>query len=228
MVVSDPLVLARAVSKGYQRGSERVHALRSVTFQVWPGELVAVTGPSGAGKTTLLNLVGGLDQPTSGELRVAGCDLERASEAQRTRLRRAAIGFVFQDFGLVPALSALENVTLPLAFARRLAEASEARALLERVGLGPRLRHRPAELSGGERQRVGIARALVTRPRLLLADEPTGNLDTQAGEQVFRLMRELCREEGLTVILSTHNQALAEQVDRRLRLEDGRLSEETR
>src|SRR5262249_11546637 len=162
-----------------------VHALRGAGFQVAEGELIAVVGPSGSGKSTLLNVLGGLDTATSGELRVAGCDLTRAGEAERTRLRRQAIGFVFQDFALMPALNVVETVILPLAFARRLDAAEEARALLDRVGLGHRLNHRPAELSGGEMQRVGIARALATRPRLLLADEPTGNLDTRSGEQVL-------------------------------------------
>lgn len=225
-MAAEPIVLARELRKEYRRGSETVHALRAASFHVAEGELVAVVGPSGSGKTTLLNLLGGLDTATGGELRVAGCNLARASEAERTRLRREAIGFVFQDFALIPALSVLENVTLPLAFARRLEASEEARALVERVGLGHRMAHRPAELSGGEMQRAGIARALATRPRLLLADEPTGNLDTRSGEQVLELARELCREEGLTVFLSTHNMELARQADRRLCLEDGTLTEE--
>jgi putative ABC transport system ATP-binding protein len=202
-----------------------VEALRSVSFEVEAGEMVAVVGPSGSGKTTLLNLLGGLDVPTAGQLQVAGHPLELLGEGERTRLRRSLIGFVFQDFGLLPALSALDNVVLPLAFARRLDAAKEAQALLARVGLEKRAQHRPGELSGGEMQRVAIARALIARPRLLLADEPTGNLDARAGEQIFALLRELAREDGLTVVLSTHNTALAARADRRLILEDGCLAD---
>jgi putative ABC transport system ATP-binding protein len=213
------------VSKEYVRGSERVRALKPATFSIRRGEIAAIVGPSGAGKTTLLNLIGAIDAATSGSIRVAGTELAGLSEARRTDLRRARIGFIFQDFGLVPGLTALENVTLPLAFARRLGWSDDAPRLLKRVGLHDRMSHQPRELSGGEMQRVAIARALITRPELLLADEPTGNLDAAAGEQVFSLLWELSDHEGLTVVVSTHNPALAAGASRRLRLEDGCLVE---
>jgi ABC-type lipoprotein export system ATPase subunit len=227
--VSDrAVIIARDLRKEYTRGSETVAALRSATFSVARGEVVAVVGRSGSGKTTLLKLLGALDVPTSGELEVAGQAVTGMSEVDRTRLRRSTIGFVFQDFALLPALSALDNVVLPLAFRRQLKLAQQAAALLERVGLGHRLHHRPSELSGGEMQRVAIARALVSRPALVLADEPTGNLDTPTGEQIFNILRELADSDGVAVVLSTHSPLLAQRADRCLELEDGCLIDRAR
>lgn len=223
--MSDSLVVeARNVSKIYRRGAEYIRAIDDISFQIGDGESVAVVGPSGSGKTTLLQLVGGMDAPTSGELRVAGQDMTRMGDPALTRLRRAQIGFVFQHFGLLPTLSVEENVLLPALFARRVAR-ERAEMLLARVGLSARRGHRPGELSGGEMQRTAIARALINQPRLLLADEPTGNLDTEAGRRIIALLQEL-RDDGLTVIVVTHNEEFAHVADRRLVLRDGRLVSE--
>lgn len=214
--MSDSLVVeARNVSKIYRRGAEDIRAVGDISFQIGDGEFVAVVGPSGSGKTTLLQLVGGMDAPTSGELRVAGQDMTRMGDPALTRLRRAQIGFVFQHFGLLPTLSVEENVLLPALFARRVA----------RVGLSARRGHRPGELSGGEMQRTAIARALINQPRLLLADEPTGNLDTDAGRRIIALLQEL-RADGLTVIVVTHNEEFARIAGRRLVMRDGWLVSE--
>lgn len=216
-----PIVAAAALTKVYSRGREQVRALADATFEVFRGEFVAVTGPSGSGKTTLLNLIGCMDTPTSGTLRINGIDVHAFSEAGRTRFRREQVGFVFQHFGLLPTLSVSENVALPLLFSRR-AAGPEIDRLLERVGLQDRRHHRPGELSGGEMQRVAIARALANRPALLLADEPTGNLDTATGDSVITLFRKL-HAEGLTLIVVTHNPALAASAQRQIRLADGHL-----
>lgn len=214
-------VVARGLGKSYPRGREVVTALRDASFEIWPGEFVAIIGPSGSGKTTLLNLLGCMDTPTSGTLHLDGRDAARLSEAERTQLRRDRLGFVFQHFGLVPTLTVAENVALPAFFARR-SDPGRVDQLLERVGLSARHNHRPHELSGGEMQRAAIARALVNRPLLLLADEPTGNLDSQTGEAILTLFREL-NTEGLTLVIVTHNPTLAAAAGRRLLLRDGRL-----
>lgn len=218
---ADVVVAAAGVTKIYRRGNEQVRALVDASFTVSRGEFVAIEGPSGSGKTTLLNLLGCMDAPTSGSLRIAGEETTGLVEAARTRLRRRHIGFVFQHFGLVPTLTVAENVALPALFARREAGERVGR-LLDRVGLGARSRHRPHELSGGEMQRVAIARALVNEPALLLADEPTGNLDSATGESILDLFRELNRG-GVTLIVVTHNPGLAAVAGRRLVLRDGRL-----
>lgn len=212
---------ATALTKVYRRGREQVRALDGATFEVRRGEFVAVVGPSGSGKTTLLNLVGCMDVPSSGVLRISGRDAHDFSEAERTRFRREQIGFVFQHFGLLPTLTVVENVALPLLFARRTA-AREVDHLIELVGLKNRRNHRPGELSGGEMQRVAIARALVNQPTLVLADEPTGNLDTGASEDVMALFRQL-HASGLTLVVATHNPMLAAAAQRRIRMTDGRL-----
>lgn len=218
------VVAAAALTKVYSRGREQVRALGGATFEVRRGEFVAVVGPSGSGKTTLLNLIGCMDVPSSGTLRIGGRDVHGFSEAERTRFRREQVGFVFQHFGLLPTLTVAENVALPLLFSRRKAT-RKLDNLLERVGLQHRRKHRPGELSGGEMQRVAIARALVNEPALLLADEPTGNLDTVTGESVITLFRQL-HAEGLTLIVVTHNPALAAASHRQLHLSDGSLLSE--
>lgn len=216
-----PLISARELSRVYLRGRETIRALDQVSFDISPGEFVAIVGPSGSGKTTLLNLLGCMDRPSSGSLAIGGREVSHFSEMDQTRFRREQIGFVFQHFGLLPRLSVRENVALPLLFSGRPAR-QEVDDLLQRVGLAHRASHRPAELSGGEMQRAAIARALVHRPALLLADEPTGNLDSATGESILALFREL-HAAGLTIVVVTHNPQLASAARRQLSLADGRL-----
>jgi len=218
-------IVVRDLVKSFPRDGERVEVLKGVSFEVARGELVAIVGPSGAGKSTLLHLLGGLERATSGEIRYGGQPLEALDDAGLARFRNAQVGFVFQFHHLLPEFTALENVLLPLLIRRTPAAAAraQARALLTRVGLGPRLQHRPGELSGGEQQRVAIARALVGEPLVLLADEPTGNLDSKTGEEVFELLRELNRERRLTCCIVTHNEAMARRADRILPMLDGRM-----
>ena len=222
---SPVLIRAEGLTKTYQRGTERVHALDSVSFTIAAGEFVAIVGPSGAGKTTLLHLLGCMDTPTSGVLTLSGASTTGMRDRDLTRLRRQQVGFVFQHFGLLPTLTVAENVALPTLFARRRA-ADQTHELLERVGLAHRRNHRPHELSGGEMQRVAIARALINSPRMLLADEPTGNLDSAGGEAILSLFQQLNRE-GLTVLVVTHNTVLAAAAPRVLTLRDGRLVQDT-
>jgi len=216
----DPVISTADLTKVYQRGREEVRALDRVTFEVNAGEFVAIVGPSGAGKSTLLNLLGCMDAPTSGRLQLLGRPVEDLTEGERTRFRREQIGFIFQHFGLIPTLTVAENVALPAFFAGRRDDERVGR-LLEKVGLSRRSRHRPSELSGGEMQRVAIARALVNGPRLLLADEPTGNLDEATGESIIALFEELNRE-GLTVVVVTHNPVMARAARRQIELRDGK------
>ena len=212
------------LGKSVMVGEDRLDILDGVSFAVNPGETVAVLGSSGSGKSTLLGLIAGLDTPTAGTVRIAGQDLFALDEDGRAALRGRGMGFVFQSFQLLPDLSALDNVMLPLELAG-LADARErARAQLARVGLGQRERHRPNQLSGGEQQRVALARAFAVAPSLLLADEPTGNLDGHTGAQVIELMLALNREQGATLIVVTHDPALAGLCGRQLRLEGGRLA----
>ena len=212
-------VAAVALTKIYRRGREQVRALDNVTLEVRTGEFIAVVGPSGSGKSTLLNIVGCMDGPTSGTLRLLGNPVENVTERERTLLRREKIGFVFQHFGLLPTLTVAENVALPAFFARRQLD-HRVNELLEQVGLSQRVSHRPHELSGGEMQRAAIARALVNRPQLLLADEPTGNLDTTTGQAIIELFRQL-NAEGLTIVVVTHNPALTSAAQRQIALRDG-------
>src|SRR5580700_4241837 len=217
------------VSKSYGDNSA-VQALLNLSMTVEQGERVAVMGPSGSGKSTLLNLICGLDQPTSGSIKLEGVELAELSDDKRTRLRREKLGMIFQTFNLLPTLSALENVALPLRLqgVRRQETHHRAAAMLERVGLKVRAHHRPDELSGGERQRVAIARALVFRPPILLGDEPTGNLDSATGEGILRLLDDLHREFNTTVLLVTHNDLAAAFCDRVLTLRDGQFVREVR
>lgn len=215
------LVEAVELTKIYQRGTESVRALDGVSFTLHSGEFTAIIGPSGAGKSTLLHLLGCMDTPTSGTLKLANRSTIGLSDNALTRLRREEVGFVFQHFGLLPTLTVAENVALPTLFSRREAR-KRAVELLERVGLAPRSHHRPHELSGGEMQRAAIARALINSPRLLMADEPTGNLDSANGQAILTLFQELNRD-GLTVVVVTHNEALAEAAPRQLTLRDGKL-----
>jgi putative ABC transport system ATP-binding protein len=219
------MVEASDLVRTFGRGEAAVPALRGVSFTVQPGELVVVYGRSGSGKTTLLNIVGGLDPPTSGTVRVAGQDVTRMTERQRTVLRRDTVAFIFQSFGLIPILSAAENVGLPLRITAtdRRAREERVRLLLSVVGLADHARQRPDELSGGQQQRVAIARALAGSPELLIADEPTGQLDSETGRQVVRLIQTIVRSEGITALVATHDAELVNLADHVLRLEDGRL-----
>ncbi|WP_346535713.1 ABC transporter ATP-binding protein [Micromonospora sp. DPT] len=221
----DEVVRVEGVSRTFGRGEHAVHAVRDVSFVAGRGELVAVRGRSGAGKTTLLNLVGGLDRPDSGRVRVAGHDVTAAGEAELLRLRRGTVGFVFQTFGLVPILSAAENVGVPLRLARVPAAEREERVavLLELVGLGGHAAQRPYELSGGQQQRVAVARALANEPALLIADEPTGQLDSETGRSIMDLLLAVVHARGMTALVATHDPALIELADRTLTLRDGHL-----
>jgi len=206
-------------------GNYTVHALRGVDMEIFAGEIVGIIGPSGSGKSTLLGLIGGLDTPTRGTIEIDGIDISRMSEDRLTEIRNEKIGFIFQFFNLIPTLTALENVALPIQFARKPQFNPEKRAkeLLTMLGLGDRLRHRPSELSGGQQQRVAIARALANNPPLLLADEPTGNLDTESGTMVMQTLRDIREKSGTTVVIVTHDAAIAQQTDRVLTLVDGTL-----
>jgi lipoprotein-releasing system ATP-binding protein len=219
-----PLELA-GVSKSYYQGSLRVEVLRDVNLALRPGEMVGLVGPSGAGKSTLLHVAGLLDRPESGEVRINGQASNALSDDRRTRLRREYLGFVYQFHHLFAEFTALENVILPqmVAGVSKREAGERATRLLSRLGLEERLQHRPAELSGGEQQRVAIARAVANRPSVLLADEPTGNLDSHTANAVFSELESLAREEGLAALIATHNQEIAERMDRVWELRDGNL-----
>lgn len=217
------LIVLREVSKIYPRGDQVVAALDGINLEVPGRGMVALVGASGSGKSSLLHIVGAMDRPTSGEVTVAGQRLDTLPESALTAFRRDTVGFVFQSFNLIPNLSALENVMLPMEFAGTAAQERQRRAadLLIQVGLSTRLTHRPRELSGGEQQRVAIARALANNPPLILADEPTGNLDSQTGQMIYELLKEIARER--TVIVVTHAEALAQLADRIVHIKDGKL-----
>ena len=217
-----PLIELEGVSRRYARGGAEVVALAGVSWRVARGEFAAVVGPSGCGKSTLLSLVGGVDRADAGTVRACGLDLTTASESALTRFRRRSLGVVFQAFHLVPNLTAEENVALPLALDGK-RDPARVRELLERVGLGARAKHHPGELSGGEQQRVAVARALVHRPALLIADEPTGNLDSASGARVLELLEELRRSEGAALLIATHDRSLVTRAESVLELVDGRV-----
>jgi putative ABC transport system ATP-binding protein len=217
----------RGVTKSYGQGTTQVDAIAELDLTIESGEFVAVVGPSGSGKTTLLQLLGGLDRPTTGEVLFEGRDLASLREAELTRMRLETIGFVFQQFNLIPTVTAAENVALALAPRKLASSVRKARVaeLLEAVGLARRGHHVPSQLSGGEQQRVAIARALANEPRVLLADEPTGNLDTATGDEIVSILRRLSEERGQTIVLITHDDAVAAKAGRTIRMQDGRVVE---
>ena len=218
------IIKTEGLTKIYTRGSEKIHAVDNVDLEISENDFIALMGPSGSGKTTLLDLIGCLDSLTSGRIEVFGHDVSRAKESTLTKLRRGNIGFIFQEFLLIPSLTVIENIELSLYFSRLPHKIEKLKELLMKVGLGHRINHLPKELSGGERQRVAIARALAVSPKLLIADEPTGNLDTKNSQEIFDLFRKLNKEEGLTIILATHNPALGSQADRIVNLRDGKVA----
>jgi putative ABC transport system ATP-binding protein len=225
----DVVLRTQNLARDLSSGAGVVHVLRGVSMEIYKAERVGIVGPSGSGKSTLLGLMGGLDSPTSGKIEIAGIDITRLSEDRLTEVRNENIGFVFQFFNLVPTLTALENVMLPIEFARKPKFPPRKRAteLLALLGMADRVHHRPSQLSGGQQQRVAIARALANNPPLLLADEPTGNLDSDSGKLVLQALRDVQRETGTTVVIVTHDASLARTMDRVLTLIDGQLVEGT-
>jgi putative ABC transport system ATP-binding protein len=224
--VNDIIIEGHGLKRYYRRGSETVKALDGVDVSIRTGEIVAILGPSGSGKTTLINVLSGLDAPTAGTLRIAGKSVAGLSEDALVEVRRGVLGFVFQQFSLLPTLTVTENVELPLMFLGLRANPARTRAILRAVGLSGRTDHLPRELSGGEMQRVAIARALIVSPKILVADEPTGNLDKATGESIITLFKYLAAEEGLAILITTHNTVFGAEADRALTLEDGRIVKE--
>jgi putative ABC transport system ATP-binding protein len=224
--VSEPVIRTVALTRDYPMGGETVHALRGVDLEIPPNEFIAIMGPSGSGKSTLMNLIGCLDTPSAGQYWLAGLEVSRMTDDELARVRNRQIGFVFQTFNLLPRASSLHNVELPLVYAGLSARErhQRAEAALASVGLADRMDHRPAELSGGQRQRVAIARALVTEPSIILADEPTGNLDSTTSEEIMKIFEELHRNRGQTIVMVTHEADIARHAARVVTLHDGRIS----
>jgi putative ABC transport system ATP-binding protein len=224
-----PIIRVRDVEKSYGVGAARTHVLRSISVDIHAGEMVALVGQSGSGKSTLLNIIGGLDQPDSGEVEVLGLNLQRTSEPKRAALRNESIGFVFQAFNLLDHLSCLDNVTLPSKFSHKDASKAPERAMesLRRVGMADLAKRRPSELSGGQKQRVAIARALFASPTLLLCDEPTGNLDSQTGKEVIDFFRELNAKDNVTLLIVTHERRVSSIAKRVIAMKDGKIVETT-
>jgi putative ABC transport system ATP-binding protein len=224
--MNEIIIEARGLKRYYHRGSETVKALDGVDVSIRAGEIVSILGPSGSGKTTLINLLSCLDAPTEGTLLVAGRSVAGLAEDQLVEVRRGVLGFIFQQFALLPTLTVTENVELPLTFLDRRVDPRRTREILETVGLSDRAHHLPHELSGGQMQRVAIARALIADPKLLVADEPTGNLDTATGQSIIDLFKRLAKEQGLAILLTTHNPAFGYEADRVITLQDGRIVKE--
>jgi putative ABC transport system ATP-binding protein len=223
MATQDIIIRCRGLTKTYRMGGQEVYALRAMDLDVFRGEYLSVMGPSGSGKSTLFNMIGALDKPSSGTVTIAGVDLTTQTSLQLAYFRNQHIGYIFQAFNLIPSLTALRNVMLPLLFSGMDNAAAEKRAseVLEEVGLGQRLHHRPDEVSGGQQQRIAIARALAMEPTIMLADEPTGNLDLHTGEEIINILRGLCDHHGVTVITATHDHKMLDKSDRILWIRDG-------
>ena len=225
--MSDVVVRLENVVKTYSMGESEVHALRGISFQIEQGEFLSIMGPSGSGKSTCMNMIGCLDRPTSGLVEINGEETAKMTEKELAVLRNQTVGFVFQQYHLIPSMNVLENVMLPLKYAHveRSERIERAEVALEAVGLGERMKHRPHELSGGQKQRVAIARAMVTQPKILLADEPTGALDSTTGKQVMELFRQINTEKGTTIIIVTHDPRIGESTKRCIRILDGQIQE---
>jgi len=225
--MAQPVIHAKDITRELKLGTHTIHALRGVNMDIYQNEMVGIVGPSGSGKSTLLGIIGGLDSPTEGIIEIDGVDISHMNEDQLTEIRNEKIGFIFQFFNLIPTLTALENVALPIEFAqnRRHKPQKRAKQLLDMLGLADRLHHRPNELSGGQQQRVAIARALANDPPILLADEPTGNLDSKSGANVMSALSTIREESGTTIVLVTHDPTLAQRMDRVLTLVDGRIAD---